>query len=1061
MQKLTLHYQKFRILLSVILSQLIFIFFPFNISAAQNKGSEFTDENISLAQGLSQSSVFCISQDQKGFIWAGTQDGLNKYDGIRFKTFYNIPFDSTSLSSGHVISMLHDSKGRFWIGTSNHGLNLFIPDGEKFKSFQHRPKDNNSILNNTIHVIHEGPGGTIWLGTGNGLQRVVVDDHDPKNPTVEFETVFRDTSRTALFAITTIFENQSGEVWIGTLRGLLKLTFKGSDNLLPAEAAIYTKADGLNSDEVMSFVTDPQGNYWVGTSQGISVINAQTNKILFVPIPSYSSKSIKTEVNNLYLSSEGTLWIASGSGLFTLSPEEIKNVFKKIPQPVYFKTQNNKHNSGVMCVHEDKISRGIMWLGTGVGGIVKLVSKKDKNIYTNHLTEISSPAFVFSLAKDKEGIVWIGTTDGLIRFNRSTNSYAIFRYSEGKKNQLRNNYITTLRLDQNDDLWVGTLRGLHRVKNRNSKNPDFEFVQVNPQLAEVSIREIVPDKNGDLLIVLPGKLFKLSLKDSKMTMLTHAFKGESRLPFGFIYMSALVDRNENIWLGSSMGLYIYLKQAGKEDPNFSSPILYQHDSRDTTSLRSHTINDLFEDSQGNVWISTPNGLTKAEFRNKKMKFTNYSTRDGLKNNAVYGVLENPVDNTLWMSTNGGLSKFDPRKIKFSNYDINDGLQSNEFNGGAYFRSHDNEFLFGGINGYSSFYPHEIKEDTVAPRVFITSFALAGESEEMLSLDKSKEMELNYNQNSFQINFIALQYSNPSQNKYAYKLDGFQKEWTQNGTNSRVNFTHLPPGKYVFHVTGANANGVFSKASDTISIIIHPPFWKTIWFYILIALCIGLVAWLLHAYLLRLKLKQVEEIEAIRKETAADFHDELGHKLTTISWFGEILKKKISPEQKELRAHLERIIDTSGGLYHTMKDMVWAMDPGQDSMKDLYKQIREFGESLFDQTGVDFKARDLNGEFKEVSIPLAQKRHVLLICKEAMHNSFKHSGGKQVTLDIFRENNHFTITLGDNGKGFNMNWDETGNGLRNVRKRTEEIGGKLKIVSNPEGTTLELEVPLKS
>lgn len=1017
---------------------------------------------ISLAEGLSQSMVQSLSQDPQGFIWAGTQDGLNRYDGLGFQTYYHKPFDTTSLSSGNVRSTLHDSKGRFWIGTDNYGLNLYRPDHDNFRTFKHNPDDKTSILNNTINVIYEGPGGTIWLGTGNGLQRIIVSESGKSDPLIEFETIFRDTSTATLLAITTIFESKEGDVWIGTSRGLLKLAFRGKDKFLPEGGNIFTREHGLYTDQVLAFQDDPYGNYWVGTYKGICVINGKDNSIVKIPVPDTGPTDGMKEFYDFTFSSDGTLWIAGGQGLFTISADRVRDVFNSAPKPELLRTGNkNEKTGGVMCVREDKISKGIMWVGSHAHGLLKLVSVKNKNFYTNHLDNVLSSAFVFSILKDQEGIYWIGTTEGLIRFDKTKDKYSLYRCCEGKKNELASNYIMHLSLDRNNQLWAGTQRGLYKVNNRNSGTPQFERITVNPDFPDVSVKNISYDKNGDMLIVLPGRLYHFSLKTMKSREIVNAFSEGRRLPFGFNYMCSIIDKDANLWLGSSMGLFMFPNNPADSTYDFSRPLIFRHDPLDTNSLRSHTINDLLEDKKGNIWICTPNGFIRARYKDQKTEFRNFSTRDGLKNNAVYGVLENPYDGTLWMSTNGGLTKFDPENYRFRNFDIHDGLQSNEFNGGAFFRAADNEFLFGGIAGYTSFYPSEIRVDSIVPRVYITSFSRPGEQTNVLSYADKKKIHLKHDQNNFSIRFIALQFTNPVKNKFQYRLEGFDKEWNESSTGNQINYSQLPPGEYIFEVKGSNQDGVFNAQADRLAIIIQPPFWKTVWFYLFLALFIGLVAWLLHAYLLKLRLKQVEEIEAIRKETAADFHDELGHKLTTISWFGEILKKKIGPEQKVLREHLDKIIDTAGSLYHTMRDMVWAMDPGKDSVKDLYRQMKEFGESLFDQTGVSFQAEEPNGEFNGISIPLSQKRHVLLIFKEAMHNSFRHSESDLVKLNLFRENNHITIKLEDNGKGFQADWNKSGNGLNNVKKRSDVIGAKIKLDSGMNGTVLELEIPLKN
>jgi signal transduction histidine kinase len=293
------------------------------------------------------------------------------------------------------------------------------------------------------------------------------------------------------------------------------------------------------------------------------------------------------------------------------------------------------------------------------------------------------------------------------------------------------------------------------------------------------------------------------------------------------------------------------------------------------------------------------------------------------------------------------------------------------------------------------------------------------------------------------------------------LEGYQKDWTPSGNIHRVNFSQLPAGEYLFKVKGVNNDGTVSRNVDSLRIVIHPPFWQTIWFYAIIAVLILVFFRALHLYRMRMKMKQLKEIEKIRKEIASDFHDELGHKLTTISWFSEILRNRIRPEEKELRGYLNKIMDTSGSLYHTMKDLLWAMDPAKDSVADLYRQIREFGESLFDQTGVEFTAEEPPSNLAEKNLPLAYKRHVLLIFKEAMHNSFKHSKGNKVALNVLRENNHITIRLRDNGRGFNTEPSGLGHGLRNVEKRTKLINGKIFIASGVDGTSIELEVPLEN
>ncbi|MEP7170711.1 MAG: triple tyrosine motif-containing protein, partial [Bacteroidota bacterium] len=372
-----------------------------------------------------------------------------------------------------------------------------------------------------------------------------------------------------------------------------------------------------------------------------------------------------------------------------------------------------------------------------------------------------------------------------------------------------------------------------------------------------------------------------------------------------------------------------------------------------------------------------------------------------------------------------------------------------------------EIFFGGIQGYTSFYPSQIKLDVVQPKVYITDFIIPGKPKPfMYDASGNKSISLKYFENSFAVDFIALHYHDPVKNQYAYKLEGFQQDWTYCGNLHQVNFSQLPPGEYIFKVMASNNDGYYNRQGDALTIIIKPPFFKTIWFYLALLAFIAIILWLLHIYRLQMKLAQIKEVERIRKETAADFHDELGHKLTTISWFSEILKKKIKPEQVELRSYLDKIIETSGSLYLTMKDLLWAMDPEKDSLFHMYAQLKNFGEELFDHTGIEFNANGINDELKKFDLPLSYKRHILLIFKEVMHNSLKHAQPVSTFLDLEKTNGTLTLRFGDNGKGFDMqNGSMNGNGIKNVKRRAEIIHAETHLRSNGTGTFFELKLNL--
>ena len=1019
--------------------------------SAQN----YQAENISLAQGLSQSTVYCFSQDSSGFLWVGTQDGVNKYDGLKFTTLYYQPFDSMSLTSSNIMSMLHDSNGRAWYGTANHGLNLYLPVKNKFRNNFFTSDSVHSISDNSINVMKEDLSHNIWIGTMNGLNKISIKGTDPEKAEISFSKIYFDPASKGSNIIMAIFPEDNNHLWIGTKNGMYKVTFTNDKQSSSPAIENYKPSESYTGNEIHCITHDVYKNLWAGSSSGIYILDKKKNS--FVNIP-FSKEKRKKTIYSICSASDGNLWLGTNDGLYIISKEELSQVWERIPEIKRVLPDEKSINGVILSLHEDDINKGIIWTGTEANGMTK-ISPVSKNFVTNHLYDVLPIAFVFSIYKDVNDIIWIGTTNGLIRFDRTNNKYLLFRSDEKKPNALQSDYVHSIRKNKNGTIWIGTLAGLYKVVDPYSQHPGFHLVPVNTDAPLAPVRSLFLKSDGEMFVALPRKVFKYNLsRNSFEQLISITDKDVPNLNI-FIITSFIIDSKENYWLASTAGLFVYRKN-WNSGHTFNQPERFFHDIKDTSSLRCHRINDMSEDSQGNVWIATANGLTKASLNNDKIYFTNYSTDNGLKNNSVYTVLENPEDGALWMSTNGGLSKFDPRNNTFLNYDLHDGLQSNEFNGGAYVRADDNEFFFGGVNGYTSFYPKEIISDKVLPKISITDFRLSGnEKNPSQFIDSSKKIELSYNQNSFSIDFIALHYVNPEKNQYAYMLEGYQKEWTYSGTSHQVNFSQLPPGHYVFRVKGSNNDGLYNEAGDFIVIAIHPPFWNTLWFYLLVLVAVFSFMWWIYKYRLKLKMEQVHAIEKIRNDTAADFHDELGHRLTTISWFGEILKKKIDPDEKELRSYLDKIIETSGNLYHTMKDLVWAMDPGKDTLNDLYKQLKEFGESLFDQTGVEFSAAEMNGEYKDVPISLVHKRHLLLIFKEAMHNSFKHSHGNKITLGVLRENNHFSLSLKDNGKGFNFDWNHVGNGLKNVKKRTDLIHGKLFIESGETGTRIELEVPL--
>ena len=1023
--------------------------------------------SISLAEGLSQSSVYGIIQDKKGFTWMATQDGLNKYDGSIFQIFRDEPFDTNSISSNNTDNLLCDSKGRIWVGTANHGLNLYVPGKEGFEHFL-AGTDKVSLSSNIITALYEDQNGTIWVGTGNGLHRLV--ENDPNDPIrFTFDRVALRTNPEDTVAdkfINVITSDGNKQLWVGTFSGLFKIDLNTKDPQNPVTVWFSKKNNRISNSSILSLTVDQSGNIWAGGRNGIDIISYPGELITSLNTSGKNQTGmVSDQVSSMFTASNGDVWI----GYNDQGVQVVRNLypsvqlsdtvsFERIPAVEKINALQ-KGNAISFC--EDRITKGIIWIGFNAGGVVRLIPVT-KNFITNDLSASPLPSpFVSCLLKQNDNEIWIGTQSGLLNYDRSTKKYLQFSPAGYSEKSGSENYISGMVLSNNGDLIFGSGNFIYKTRKTNNKIA-VKSIPIPEEKENYSIRTIFTDASGKVFVMLRYSIYEFDPESENFISFIKIEDTKKLQDRGFYLSCYYVDHAGNHWLGTSNGLDYFPKTTHSGIPDFSRPITYSHQQKDTNSLRNQNILCIAEDSDHNIWLGTMNGLTKVVTERGKKKFLNYSTRNGLKNNVIYAIIPDSKTGHLWLSTNNGLTEFDPSGVAVATYDVHDGLQSNEFNGYAAYKSTDGEMFFGGIEGYTSFYPEQIKRDNTPPIISITSIILNGNRFINLSdFQQSKTIDLKYKDNSFTVNFIGLHYVDPQKNQYAYKLEGFQSDWIYAGNSTRVNFSQLPPGKYVFRVKAANSDGIYNSDGDMFVINVNPPFYKTIWFYLLIAVFIAAVLWGLHKYRLSMKLEQVKEVEKIRRATAADFHDELGHKLTIISWFAEILKKKIGPEQRDLRPHLDKIIETSGTLYHTMKDMLWAMDPDKDSVYDLYSQLREFGQELFDNTGVLFDAEDISEELKQRILSPAHKRHILLIFKEVMHNSLKHAHSTNTNLELVKDENFIKFRFRDNGTGFKMNGHNTGHGLNNVKRRAQMIHAQMDIHSEGDGTVAELDLPLEN
>lgn len=1003
-----------------------------------------------------------MAQDQKGFMWFGTQDGLNRYDGHTFKVYKNIPFDTTSISENFINALLVDQKNNLWVGTLSKGLHLFDAESQSFIHFQYNPLDSLSLSNNNIQSIYEDADGTIWIATANGFNRLEMDYHNQKPVAVKFHRYEHDevANRGVVSRrhVLSIFKNKKNELWVGTVKGLIKYQITSDGQL----EEIKTFAEELH---INSVVADRQGTIRFASSKGFGTILPHTDSILILKHEKDNPTSITTEyIKKIRVDKDGNLLLATHKGLNILpfKNEKYGNEFIHIVHDP--KAANTLHNNLISDVLEDNFQEGLYWLGTPLAGVSKMW-KRTKQFSTNHLQTGDIPDYinpvVRHISKDDQGTYWVGTDYGIILVSNDRSEYKHLKEIPlvGEKDKkFHPGRLLQLHRDNNGNLWGTSRMGL--VEFRLNKKGEYTAKLHQPTKGEDKAALCVLPENGGYLV---GSWSGVNFFDFEKGSLLHdepvAVDSVMSRQFGYHIKAFLKDKDDNLWIGTTHGLVLYRTVRGNFfDYKKLTPSYFYHNKNDITSLSSQEINTIAEDALGNIWLGTTNGLIKVVEDEGGISFQTFNEQHGLANNMVYGILND--GKYLWMSTNKGLSRLNPKTCQFDNFDINDGLQSNEFNAGAYRKAADGELMFGGINGFTTFFPEEIKLDNHRPQVWLTNFKTFDGKQFDLLANNNRVIRLPYKQNTFSIQFIGLDFLYPKDVTYFYDLEGSDEQNVPIGNSRQVNFTKLASGKYIFRIKAVNKDGTVNEIGDTLQIIIATPFWKTSWFYlILIAGFAGLV-WFIFYVRYQYKMAKLAEIDRVRKNAAQDFHDELGSKLTIISMFSELTKSRLNGNGKEVSPYINKVIETSNSLYQSMKDLIWALNPEQDTVKDLYFQIKDFGDDLFDQTGIAFHSEGIADEVMDRELPMEYKRHILLIFKELMNNALKHSQCNDASLKMSIEKNQLITEFRDNGVGFNPEENSSGDGLKNIYSRAEKIGGKLSVSTNGKGTRVLLTCELK-
>ena len=774
---------------------LVCIFSCLKISTSYaNIRESFNFKNITIEDGLSQSTVETIYQDSKGYIWIGTNDGLDRYNGYEFKHYKHDKYDKNSIANNYIVDIIEDKNGYIWVSTIG-GLSRINPDKDEIKNYYSKEdsgnlsnsnlwqilctKDNRLIASTIdglnvydknkdkftrilykegelpsqyIYSLEEDINGHIWVGTDNGLVELDKDLNIVKS----YQDAIEDSD------VYNVYDDSKGNIWVCTLdNGLFKINLddKSVENYKNNNSKI-----SIPSNNVRDIISDSEGKLWIATDKGLCTFDYEREEFITYNKKSYQSNSlIDDEIFCLLKDSSGLIWIGTYSGISRFNPNSNFTHFKLDPYE-----DNSISGNVIHGIYEDDDKT--LWIGTNESGVniingesIKHLNKENSNIVSDLIEDITG----------FKNYIFIGTNEGLsvlVKNDKTAKNYTITNYTT--KDGLPSNKIRSLFIDSKGYLWIGTNKGLAILDTNNNKIIDITYILDEMGVSDKFIRAVYEDSKGNYYIgcFLEGGLIKIN-------------------------------------------------------PNTKEYKIYKNIENDDSSISNNSIRYINEDLYGNILVGTSHGINILNLSTDK--FNHYTEKDGLINNTIYGILVDK-NNGIWMSTNAGISKLSTEDATFKNFTITDGLQSNEFNGRACFKSKDGNMYFGGINGFNVFNSQDIELSTFEPKVIFDNFEINGTNKKDISNIKFKS-----NENNIKINFFTNDYKNTKTTQYYYKLEGLENEWNMTNSNSLV-FANLGSGDYTLKIKTITQHGVMSDESS-VHFTINPPIWRSNY-----AICIYLI-----------------------------------------------------------------------------------------------------------------------------------------------------------------------------------------------------------------------------
>lgn len=1057
---------------------MLFILVPDNLSG--QKGYSF--QNFSKKDGLSQASVFAIAQDSSGFMWFGTRDGLNRFDGYQFKVYKNEE-STSSIVSNDIRTLYFDSlKNELWIG-ANFGLSKYQSIEDSFLNFLHSPSDSTSLSNNVIRQIYRDSKGRLWIGTAVGLN--LFDENN--NTFTRFYFDGKTTDQVGSQDVKAMLEDEDGRVWFGTANGLYYLSEENNSNY--TFKRIDKKNNRLLSEaHIKNILKDKEGNLWIGTFEDGIIYWDRKKEIItvFQNEKNNPSSLSHNNIRSMAFDENDDLWVGTFDGLNFL--EKNKTSFTRFTKSEL--SASGLTDKSIRSVFIDR--RGSLWLGTYYGGINHLDENYNRFINYKHgpIGNVLSGDVVSSFVEDKNDNLWIGTEGGGLNFyDKKNKKFKSYQFQAGEKNCLSGNNVKQLLLD-GDQLWIGTFQAglnLFDIKTQQFRHFKNDSKNIN-SLSSDNVYGLMKEDHLLWILTYGGGLNILDLEKDEFYNYNHQLNNDKSLSseYGRVFLKT---KDEQLWIGTEKGL----NKVKKNEEGFPESF--------EVYLSHEKVYSLQDDTNGNIWVGTfTNGFYK--FLPQSNTFIHFTTADGLPGNTVFGILE-VSENELWLSTNNGLSKFDPQLKTFTNYNYSNGLENSEYNFNAYYKTKSGDLLFGGLNGFTRFNPKAIQPNQFVPPVAFTELrknnevVSVGDETGLLknSINLTKSITFKYNEANFTLGFAALDFFSPENNHYAFMLEGIDRNWNNSVGKTEATYTIQREGEYIFRMKGGNSDGVWNPQERQLKIVVLPPPWRTWWAYLIYMSLAGVITYGLIRFV---RLRHKLQLEQIAKQQQEELHE------VKLRFFTNITHEFRTP----LTLILGPLNDLINSKEHPQNDykQLSLIQRNAQRLLNLVNQVLTFRKLATDHEPLNIVHGNLIEFLQEIFLPFQDTANLRKISYHfetddseieawfdqdklekvffnLLSNAFKFTpdGGK-IDMVVSHNNQYIEVRVRDNGIGIEPDYQDqifkrfyeksdskrfsikgTGIGLAISKQMVELHHGKISVESNsdfgsPKGATFLVQIP---